>query len=126
MLKSYLSAAVIKPIKPSWIKSSLFRKWFSKFLKKHNDKIMNDNTIPKEEKEKYLLDNVNFHGLRHTSASLLIGEGMDVAAVSKRLGNAEPSTTLKIYTYAFQRADREAANKLENLLKIKEPNLKQG
>lgn len=90
-------------------------KWFSNFIKRHNDKILNDNTIPKEDKEKYLLDNVNFHGLRHTSASLLIAEGMDVATVSKRLGHAEPSTTLKIYTHALQRADKEAANRLENL-----------
>lgn len=101
-------------------------KWFSKFIKKHNDTIMKDNNIPDKDKEKYLLDTVNFHGLRHTSASLLIGEGMDVAAVSKRLGHAEPSTTLKIYTHALQRADREAANKLENLFNKKEENKKQG
>jgi integrase len=101
-------------------------KWFSKFIKKHNDKVLNDNTIPNEDKEKYLLDTVNFHGLRHTSASLLIGEGLDVATVSKRLGHAESSTTLKIYTHAFQRADKEAANKLENLFNKKGENKKQG
>lgn len=101
-------------------------KWFSNFIKRHNNKILNDNTIPKKDKEKYLLDTVNFHGLRHTSASLLIGEGVDLAAVSKRLGHAEPSTTLKIYTHALQRADKEAANKLENLFTKKKENKKQG
>lgn len=101
-------------------------KWFSKFIKRQNDKVMNDNAISKEDKEKYLLDNVNFHGLRHTNASLLIGEGIDIATVSKRLGHAEPSTTLKIYTHALQKADKDAANKLENLFNKKEQNKKQG
>lgn len=101
-------------------------KQFSKFIKRHNDKVLNDNTIPDNDKHKYLLDTVNFHGLRHTCASLLIGEGIDVATVSKRLGHAEPSTTLKIYTHALQRADKEAANKLENLFTKKEENKKQG
>lgn len=101
-------------------------KWFSTFIKRHNEKIMKDKTISEDDKEKYLLNDVNFHGLRHTSASLLIGEGMDVATVSKRLGHAEPSTTLKIYTHALQRADREAANKLENLFSKKEDDKKQG
>lgn len=101
-------------------------KWFSTFIKRHNEKIIKDNTISKDDKEKYLLDNVNFHGLRHTSASLLIGEGMDVATVSKRLGHAEPSTTLKIYTHALQRTDKEAANKLENLFNKNKDIKKQG
>jgi integrase len=101
-------------------------KWFSKFIKRHNNGVLNNNTIPKKDKKKYLLDNVNFHGLRHTSASLLIGQGMDVATVSKRLGHAEPYTTLKIYTHALQRADREAANKLENLFNKPEKGKKQG
>ncbi|WP_190972205.1 tyrosine-type recombinase/integrase [Clostridium sp. HV4-5-A1G] len=101
-------------------------KWFSKFIKRHNNRVLNDSSIPKKDKKKYLLDNVNFHGLRHTSASLLIGQGMDVATVSKRLGHAEPYTTLKIYTHALQRADREAANKLENLFNKPEKGKKQG
>lgn len=59
-----------KPINPRTIS-----KWFHKFIKRHNKEIMNDNTIPKELKTSYLLDNVNFHGLRPTSASMLISEG---------------------------------------------------
>lgn len=101
-------------------------KWFSKFIKKHNDKIMNDKSIPEENKKDYLLDKVNFHGLRHTNATLLINQGVDIATVSKRLGHAEPSTTLKIYTHALQKADRDAANKLENLFKKKDQIKKQG
>ncbi|MFR7750729.1 MAG: tyrosine-type recombinase/integrase [Collinsella sp.] len=34
------------------------------------------------------------HALRHTQATLLIGEGADVKTVQARLGHASPSTTL--------------------------------
>lgn len=101
-------------------------KWFNKFIKKHNDKVMNDNTITKEDKEKYLLNMVNFHGLRHTNATLLIGQGVDIATVSKRLGHAEISTTLNIYTHTFQKSDRAAADKLENLFNKSSQDKKQG
>jgi integrase len=101
-------------------------KWFTRFIERHNSKIMDDDTISKEDKEKYLLDTVNFHGLRHTSATLLINQGVDVAAVAKRLGHADTATTLKIYTHALQKADRVAADKLENLFKNNISNKKQG
>lgn len=99
-----------KPIYPGTISS-----WFHDFIKKHNEEIIKDSSIPKDEKEKYLLDNVNFHGLRHTSATILINQGIDVTTVSKRLGHARTSTTTDIYSHSLQKADKEAANKLENL-----------
>lgn len=95
-------------------------KWFSKFIKKHNDKIMNDDSIKREDKEPYLISTISFHGLRHTSASLLIGGGADIGTVSKRLGHAEISTTLNIYTHSLRKTDREASDKLENILNKKE------
>lgn len=98
------------PIYPGTISS-----WFHKFIKKHNEAVMKDSNIPKDEKGKYLLDNVNFHGLRHTSATILINQGIDVTTVSKRLGHARTSTTTDIYSHSLQKADKEAANKLENL-----------
>lgn len=95
-------------------------KWFHKFIAKHNNKIMNDDRIPKEEKAKQLLPEVNFHGLRHTNATLLIGQGVDVTTVSSRLGHARTSTTTDIYSHALKKPDIEAANKLENLFKKKD------
>lgn len=87
---------------------------------------MNDNSINKEDKEPYLISTISFHGLRHTSASLLIGGGTDIATVSKRLGHAEISTTLNIYTHSLRKTDKEASNKLENILSKKEQIKKQG
>ncbi|WP_372997424.1 tyrosine recombinase XerC [Lutispora sp.] len=95
-------------------------KWFHKFIQQHNKKIMEDEKISKEDKSKYLLPEVNFHGLRHTNATLLIGQGVDVTTVSSRLGHARTSTTTDIYSHALKKPDIEAANKLENLFKKKD------
>lgn len=59
---------------------------------------------------------IPFHGLRHTSATLLIAGQTDVKTVSKRLGHAQTSTTMNIYAHALQESDRKAADALENLL----------
>jgi integrase len=47
------------------------------------------------------LPRVRFHALRHSSASALIAAGLDVGAVSRRLGHADPSITLRVYTHQF-------------------------
>ena len=62
------------------------------------------------------MPHITFHGLRHTHATLLIAQGLDVRTVSNRLGHAQTSTTLNIYAHAFARMDREASDKLDNLL----------
>lgn len=95
-------------------------KWFHKFIVKHNNKILNDETIPQNEKKKYLLNEVPFHGLRHTSASYLISCGQDVASISERLGHANKNTTLTIYAHAFKKRDEEAARHMNKLYSKKE------
>jgi hypothetical protein len=50
---------------------------------------------------------LRLHDLRHTFASLLIGEGLDVVYVSHRLGHASPSTTLNVYAKLWKQADRD-------------------
>lgn len=62
------------------------------------------------------LPTIPFHGLRHTSATLLIASRQDVRTVSSRLGHAQASTTMNIYAHALQETDRKAANALENML----------
>lgn len=75
-----------------------------KLLKRYND--THDNTLPL----------IPFHGLRHTSATLLIAAKQDVRSVSSRLGHAQTSTTMNIYAHALQEADQRAANALESIL----------
>ncbi|MEQ8197516.1 MAG: site-specific integrase [Clostridiaceae bacterium] len=102
-------------------------RWFLEFIRKHNESIKNDSKIKDEDKPQYILEEVNFHGLRHTSATLLIRQGVDVTTVSKRLGHAKTSTTTDIYAHSLKKADSEAAIKLENLFnKPEEESKKQG
>ncbi len=50
------------------------------------------------------------HSLRHTNASLLIANGVNIPTVSKRLGHSSVSTTTKIYSHAIQSADEIASD----------------
>jgi integrase len=52
---------------------------------------------------------ITFHDLRHTHASQLIAEGVDIVTISKRLGHAKPSVTLAIYAHMFKTDDSKAA-----------------
>lgn len=62
------------------------------------------------------LPDIRFHGLRHTMATLMISQGEDIKTVSSRLGHADTSTTLDIYTHAMKNRDKEASNNLERIL----------
>ena len=72
--------------------------WFKKFLQRHK------------------LPVITFYELRHTSATLLISKGMDIATVAKRLGHAQNTTTLNFYTHAIGSNDKVAADTLGGLL----------
>ena len=59
---------------------------------------------------------LNVHSLRHTNASLLIAQGVDVRTVASLLGHAQASTTLDIYAHAFDKNKREAQEKLGKVI----------
>lgn len=61
---------------------------------------------------------LNVHSLRHTNASLLIAGGADVATVAGLLGHSQPSTTLDIYTHAFDKNKKAASQTLQEGLEI--------
>ena len=54
------------------------------------------------------------HVLRHTFASILIDQGHDVVFVSRQLGHANPSITLKVYAHLVD-AERHADRAREQL-----------
>jgi integrase len=60
---------------------------------------------------------VMFHALRHAHASALIAAGLDVVAVSRRLGHSSPAITLGVYAHAFSRSDTAAAEAIERAMK---------
>ena len=53
---------------------------------------------------------LKLHELRHTSATLLLGNGVDVKTVQHRLGHSSSSLTLDQYAHAIPANDRTAAD----------------
>jgi Site-specific recombinase XerD len=58
---------------------------------------------------------MSLHTLRHSHASTLLANGVPVTAVSKRLGHAQVSTTLNIYSHAFSRDELRAAEVMDQV-----------
>ena len=61
---------------------------------------------------------LNVHSLRHTAASLFIASGTDVGTVAGLLGHSQPSTTLDIYTHAFDKNKKAASQIMQSSLEI--------
>lgn len=59
---------------------------------------------------------INFHGLRHTNATLLIVQNIDVAVVAARLGHAQITTTYNFYVHPIISHNKKAGYALEDLL----------
>lgn len=81
------------PIHPSTIS-----KWLAKFCKQRR------------------LPHINPHMLRHTSATLLLMQGLPIKAVSGRLGHSQTATTSDIYGHCLESVDEIAAEALGNML----------
>lgn len=73
-------------------------KWFSCFLEKNN------------------FPHIRFHDLRHTFATLLVGNNVDINTVSSTLGHAQASTTMNYYVHSLESASKASAELLENML----------
>ncbi|MGE8205279.1 site-specific integrase [Heyndrickxia sp. NPDC080065] len=58
---------------------------------------------------------IRLHDLRNTSATLLINQGVYAKIISERLGHADIRITMDTYGHALQTADKEVANKLDNV-----------
>lgn len=82
-----------KPIHPDTLSG-----WFRNFVIRNN------------------LPDVCLHSLRHTNATLLIANGVNLTTVAKRLGHANTNTTTKIYAHAIKTADEMAAETLQDIL----------
>lgn len=70
--------------------------WFSQFLKRHQ------------------LPHKKFHALRHTSATILLSNGVNIKNVSERLGHSQIKTTNR-YVHAISAEEKQAASICENV-----------
>jgi integrase len=55
------------------------------------------------------VERLTLHSLRHTFASLLIANELNVVYLNRQVGHANPSITLEVYAHLFDRADHAAA-----------------
>lgn len=53
------------------------------------------------------LPEIRIHDLRHSHATFLINNGVNVVAISKRLGHASINQTLRTYSHLLQKSDDE-------------------
>jgi integrase len=60
---------------------------------------------------------IGLHGLRHTHATLLLEEGVDVKTVSERLGHDSVQTTLELYGHVTPKMRANAAARFGTLLR---------
>lgn len=61
-------------------------------------------------KSEWGFEGLKFHELRHTQATQLLANGVDVKTVQTRLGHADPSITLGTYAHAVPENDEAAAD----------------
>jgi integrase len=62
------------------------------------------------------LSPTRFHDLRHTHATMLLGQGVHPKIVQERLGHAQIGLTLDTYSHVLPGMGREAAMKIDTLL----------
>lgn len=62
------------------------------------------------------LPRIRFHDLRHTAATLLLGQGIHPKIAAEMLGHTRISTTLDLYSHATPTMQREATEALDALL----------
>jgi integrase len=77
-----------RPLRPDSI-----TKFWGRFMKRHPQ-----------------LKRIRFQDLRHTSASLILSEGVNIKVLQKRLGHKRATTTLNVYTHITERDDRKASD----------------
>ena len=62
------------------------------------------------------LPRIRFHDLRHTSATFLLGRGVHPKIVQERLGHADISMTLNLYSHVTPDMQRAAADTIDDAL----------
>jgi integrase len=67
--------------------------------------------------KKAKLPEIRLYDLRHTTATLLLSEGVNPKIVSERLGHASIVLTLDTYSHVLPTMQEDATEKLEMLLK---------
>lgn len=66
--------------------------------------------------EKIGLPKIRFHDLRHTHATILIQQNVNVKLISERLGHADIETTLNTYSHTLPDMQKSVSDKLDKII----------
>lgn len=61
---------------------------------------------------------VRFHDLRHTCATIALEEGVEIKALSSMLGHSDVAFTMNTYVHATKKLKTTAADKMEAAFQI--------
>ena len=101
-------------------KSSYNYKYNDNICVKENGDLIKLDYITKKFKEitrKLGYDDVHFHCLRHSFATNMYDEGMDMKELQMWLGHSSISTTMDLYLHFLEKRIKESAKILENAMK---------
>lgn len=89
---------------------------FTKSISKYKKSIADLKKESKKINENYMqLQQITFHSLRHTHATLLIFNGENIKVVSERLGHKSITETLDTYTHIMEDMKNNTADLLDNM-----------
>lgn len=74
------------------------------------------NKIKKVLKKANIDKDTRFHDIRHTNATLLISQGINLKVIQERLGHKDFSTTTNIYSHVTKKMQEEATDELSKIL----------
>lgn len=107
-LKDYISTLPYIPISKQIYWSHITKKPISKHcLSKRFTALLKELELPA----------IRFHDLRHLQATILIQSGVNVKAVSKRLGHSKVDITLNTYTNTIDAVDKKVAEQFNETFK---------
>ena len=69
--------------------------------------------------KKYNLREITFHGIRHTTVSLMIRKGIQPQLISRKVGHSSVQTTDRIYSHFFEDQFRDVPNVMDDLITVK-------
>ena len=61
-------------------------------------------------------DDVTFHTFRHTTATHMVNDSVDIMEVSKRLGHKSVAVTERVYNHHKPEFQKKSANSIDSLL----------
>lgn len=109
-----------------------YQQTYQKYFHKENNLVFTSGTGKKLEpnnfreyywyrmiKKANLSENFRIHCMRHTHATLLLENGVNIKVISKRLGHSTVEFTLKTYAHVIESMEQTAASKWEEIMNKK-------